>query len=166
VVGATLADLAVQLVRRDVRAHEVVRGPAQVVESLVELSGILEAVAVLDDAPGQHRGRGRHRQSELDVVARVVPAARQVAADVGPIQQARVASPVHAVRRRQRARTLALVEEQRFLQRLGVVERLRARGANGARANRDDGHRQEPTRRDALIHRMPPTRYVYVNGSL
>ena len=84
VVGAAVADLAVQLVRRRVRLDEVVGRPLELVERVRRAGPSLHVgVAVLDDAPREHGGGRRHRQPELHVIAGVVPAAGEVAADVG-----------------------------------------------------------------------------------
>ena len=71
-------DLSVQHVGLRVRLDQVVRAPLDGVGGVAELAGRRHLVAVLDDAPGHHGDRERHRQAELDVVAGVVVAAHQI----------------------------------------------------------------------------------------
>jgi len=108
---------------------EVVGGPSQVGKREVELARGDVALAIFDDSPCQHRCRAGHRESELDVIPRVVPATREVVTDVSAIAKPGVAAPVDALVRRQNPGPLRLVEELRLLQRLGVIERLGARQA-------------------------------------
>ena len=130
VVRAAVAHLPVEDVRGGVGLDEVVSRPLDVREDLVELPRLLVRLAVIDHAPREHRDRERHGEAELHVVTGVVPAAGEVQADVSAVVQARVAPPVDAVARREPARALRVVEPDRFLQRLAVVERrgLRAHG--------------------------------------
>src|SRR5690606_12399068 len=101
-------------------------------------------VAVLDRAPGQHRGGERHREAELDVVAGVVPAAGQVEPDVRPVVQRGVAPPAHAVPVGQLARLLSLVEPERLLKGLAVRERRGRRlGARYGEERKGEGRRRD-----------------------
>jgi hypothetical protein len=106
------------------RLDEVVGGPLQLVECRIELPGRHIGRAVFDDAPGEHGCGGCHRQAEFDVIAGVVPAAGQVAADIRAVLQRGVAAPVDAVGGGQISGALSFIEEQRFLQGLTVVEGL------------------------------------------
>src|SRR5690606_21682359 len=78
VVGVAVADLGVQHVGGGVGLDEVVVDPAQVGLEVGHLAGERVALGALDRAPGEHGGGEGHGQAELDVVARVVPAAGQV----------------------------------------------------------------------------------------
>ena len=147
VVRVAVAHLDVQLVRRGVRADEVVVHPAQVVLDLVELPDGRVPVLVRDRAPGQE-GRGeRHGQAELHVVSGVVPAAGEVVPDVGPVVQRRVATPGHPVVLRQLAGALGLVEEHRGLQGLAVVGVRRRLGGSADADERPRDERRHQGRR-------------------
>jgi hypothetical protein len=93
VVLAAVTDLDVQGVRLGMRRDEVVVGLAQVVEQVGELAGLAVRGRVVHAAPGQRGDRGGHRESELDVVSRVVPAARQVHARRFAVVQGGVVAP-------------------------------------------------------------------------
>ncbi len=149
VVGGPGADLAVDHVGRRVRLDDPVGAPLEVRAQRDELAGVGVGLPVLHRAPGEHRHAGGEGQPELHVVARVVEAAGQVEADVGAVGQGGVAPPGHAVVGGQLARALRVVEPDRLLQRLAVVERrCRLRGVRGhhQREHRED-RGQEPGNR-------------------
>src|SRR5690606_38006353 len=108
--------------------------------------------AVLDRAPRQHGDRGRLRETELDVVAGVVPAAGEVEADVLPVVEGGVAPPGDPVPLWLRAGDLGLVEPDRLLQGLTVVvvvvrgrggQQDRGQAGGGEGGGRDD-REQDP----------------------
>jgi len=86
-VGAAGADLSVQLVGGWMRLDEVVRDPLQLIERGIELAGGHIGRSVFDQAPGEHGRGGCHGQPELHVIAGVVPAAGEIAADVRAVLQ-------------------------------------------------------------------------------
>ena len=139
------------------RLDEVVVDELELVQRCVSWPGLNVGVAVLDGAPGQHRRAGRHRQAELDVVARVVPAAGQVAPDVRAVRAAGVAAPADAVARAG-PRALGLVEPDGLLQRFAVVECLGKKLRRAKRQARRKNARAPPC---AKNHVSPVDREIF-----
>jgi hypothetical protein len=90
--------------------------------------------------------------AELHVIAGVVPATRQVAADIRAVLHAGVTAPVEAVGGRQVAGALCLIEQQRLLQGLTVVEGL----CEQLRREHRHEHREDAGNSRTKSHVVPP----------
>jgi hypothetical protein len=119
------------------RLEQVVGGPSDGVRGVAVLV-VRHGLAELQHAPGQHRGRERHGEAELDVVAGVVVTALQVHPGRRAVRHARVPAPRRALARREPPRALALEEEDGLGQGVTVVVRLGGGrpGEEGRRAGR------------------------------
>lgn len=143
VVGPRIAHLGHEVERGAggvdaVGLEQVVGTPAHRIEQLIGLPRDGIAIGEFDPAPGEGgEGRGQ-RQPELHVIAGIVVAAREVERQaalqvgrrapaevhpVGPVPQAGIAAPVDPLAGLvEVAGALGLIEEEAFLQGLGVIE--------------------------------------------
>src|SRR5262249_3412204 len=121
-----------------------------------QLSALLVSLPVVDAAPGEHRRRRRHGESELDMVACVEPAAGEIDSYIRPVARGGITFPRNAAEGRFRAGDLDLVKPDRLLQCLTVVERgtcleaaITTGGRSSARApDRYDNGRQQSDQDD------------------
>ncbi len=149
-IGVSVANLIiVDLVLR-VTFNKIVAYPLDVAERIIELSALLICGFVLVYAPREHCCGIRHGQVELYVVARIVQSSREVETGIRAVRHSAVAAPVCTRRRLvDIAAPLQLVKQQRFLERLAVIERACALNALVSAARRG----KTVSRRTEIVNR-------------
>jgi spore coat polysaccharide biosynthesis protein SpsF (cytidylyltransferase family) len=96
-VGISVSALAVKHIGRRMATDQVVGRPLYIIKQIPKLAAIYIRGAVLHDTPAQHGDGIRHGKIEFDMVARIVPAAGKVQADVRAVVRVTGPAPWNAV---------------------------------------------------------------------